>query len=293
MPVVTRLDIGSESFELREKPSSARIRYAVIGAYRAFDATNAVKDPLNLGPAGTPHPDDPSGNLLSSSYVATERLGAGGDRGWYVDVQFTPFAGGANFEEPPITEPTYATAEFSTVDRIIKAPYFFKSPLSFESGGSLVDSFDWKEGVQEFTVTGLQFRAVVNVATTASYNLGAFIATRDQSNVIHTFGLQNWLYQGAVSSQVSIDVWQVTHTWYADPGNDAPPKTGDVPNASDIISAPDRGAFEDYQKFTTPVMGPVIGPTYTPGIGVRTVYETNANGYTGLVGDPIGRVLAL
>ena len=292
MPVVKRLDIG-ESFEQGQSPNSATIRYSVIGAYRSINATNAVKEISNFGPPGTPHPDDPTGNLKSSRYLATERLGAGGDRGWYVDVQFTPAGGDANFQPPPITEPVYATAEFSNVFRTIKAPYFFKSPLAYESDGSLVEAFDWKEGVDEFTITGVQFRAVVNVATTVNYNLGAFLVTKNQSSVIHTIQGVDFLYEGAVSSQVSLNVWQVTHTWFADPGNDAPPKTTDVPNPSDIISSPERDPFQDYQKSQVPAIGPTAGPVYTPIIGVREVYARNPTGYTGLVGDPIGRVLAL
>jgi hypothetical protein len=289
MPVVKRLDLG-ESLEAGQLPNSATIRFSVIGAYHSLDAINEVK--TVFGPPGTAHPDDTAGNLKSSRYLASERLGAGSDRGWFVDVQFSPAGGEANFQAPPVTEPDYVTAEFSNVFKTIKAPYFFKSPLSFEQDGSIVNSFDWKEGVDEFTVTGIQLRVVVNVATTTQYNIGAFFVTQNQSSVIHTIEGVDFLYEGAVSSQVSFDVWQVTHTWYADPGNDAPPKTTSVPDSADIISSPKREPFQDYQKYRTDVMGPTTGPAYTPAIGVRDVYKKVPGGHNGLIGNPIGRLLA-
>jgi len=285
MPTVTRLETG-ESYAERAVPSEATVRYKVLGAYTGESAVSAVK--AEFGPTGTVHLEDQTGRLKSYQYVAVERVGAGSDRGWLVDVMFSLDSGGASFETPPVTEPDYATAEFNDLEKTIKAPYFFKVPTQYESGGSIATSFDWNSGVQDFVIAGLAFRAVVNVPA-SEYNFAAFDSARLQKNKIHTFGGVKWQYLGATSSQIASDVWKITHEWWNDPGNDAPP----IPigsNASDIINAPARAPFEDYAKYVDPVVGPVLGPTYEPVVSVYSPYVEDPSGYTGLIGDPIGRV---
>ena len=288
MPTARRIE-PSESYGEGAIPSNATIRYEVLNAYKASEAILYVKE--NEIDVGDIHPDVPGSRLQATRFRAAERIGSGNDRGWFVDVEFGVDGTGANFEEPPVTEPDYSTAEYSTLERVIKAPYFFKTPVQFPdpAGGTVVTGFDWEKGVQEFTITGLSFRAVVNVGP-SDYNLGQFRVAAEQANKLHPFGQLQWQYLGADSAQVSADVWSITHEWWHDPGNPEPgPPT--VVNIADLILAGPRATFEDYVSWVSDATPPGgTGAIYEPGISVYKPFIEDANGFANLPGDPIGRV---
>jgi|GEM_PF-5070771 len=296
MPTVTRIERG-ESFSERAIPSDATLSFLVTNAYDPQEAIAAVKTSPEMGPVGTPHPNDPTQRLTSVQYDVTERIGAGNDRGWIVFVRFSVDSSGANFQPVPDTEPTYVTAEYSTLERVIKAPYYFKRPIAYPSGGSITQGFEWDLGTQEFTVSGLMLRVVVNVIS-SGYNLGAFIFSQDQTNKIHRLPNGNpsdkaWQYLGAQSSQVAADVWSVTHEWWSDPGNDAPPKPTELQTPDDIVTAPERLPFEDYTNYVVPVQNPSSGGVlYVPTIDVYEPFVEEANGWSNLPGFPIQRLTA-
>jgi hypothetical protein len=298
MTMVTRQDSG-ETFERGNLPSRATVRYLVQGAaaYRANDACLAVQsganfeDPNDAVPLGAAHPDAIAGDRLKASrYRAVQRAGAGNDRSWFVDVEFSLEGGGANFEEPPISEPTYATIEFSTVDRQIKAPFWIKVPQAGVSpSGTLSTTFKWQEEFTEFSVAGLQLRVVTNVSAT-QYALSNWVTNQDQVDKIHTIGGRKWQYIGASSSQIAIDVWRVTHEWWADPGNG--PVTANLPagvNGSDVVFFDgDRPEFQDYQSYRVPVGAgiPGVGPVWVPVVGLQEPYIEEPSGFQNLVGHP-------
>jgi hypothetical protein len=294
MAVVTRIEPG-EAFSEKTVPSDAVVPFSVVGSYTARAAIGEVKS--TFGDIGTLHPEDQAGRLRSVQYEAVERIGSGPDRGWVVFVRFSVDGAGANFEEPTVTEPTYVTAEYSTLERTIKAPYYFKRPVTYPTASGTTTGFEWDLGTQEFVISGLQLRVVVNVIKT-QYTLGAFSAAQDQTNKLHRLPNGNpserlWQYLGAQSSQVSADLWQVTHEWWSDPGNDAPPKPTNLANQGDIISAPARLPFEDYSNYTLAVVPPGgFGALYVPVIDVYSPFEEDADGFNSLPGDPIGRVVA-
>lgn len=294
MAVVTRIERG-ESFSEKVVPSDAVVPFLVTGAYTAKAAVSAVKS--DFGVTGTLHPEDQGGRLRSVQYDAVERIGAGPERGWIVFVRFGVDGAGANFEEPTVTEPTYVTAEYSTLERTIKAPYYFKRPVTYPTASGTTQGFEWDLGTQEFSISGLQLRVVVNVIA-SQYTLGAFSAAQDQTNKLHRLpngnpGERLWQYLGAQSSQVAADVWQVTHEWWSDPGNEAPPKPTNLPNPADIINAPARLPFEDYSNYTGAVVPPGgFGALYVPVIDVYDPFEEDADGFQALPGDPIDRVTA-
>ena len=115
MATVKRIQPG-ESYGEGAIPSNATIRFEVLGALKASEAIMAVKDDVANGIAvGDIHPDVPGSRLQATRFRAVERIGAGNDRGWFIDVEFGVDGTGANFEEPPVTEPEYVTVEYDSL----------------------------------------------------------------------------------------------------------------------------------------------------------------------------------
>lgn len=286
MATVKRIENG-EAYEEKAIPSSATVQYEVLGAYTASGAVAAVKGVVPLGSA---HPDGISGDRLKSvRYIPSERISAGDSRGWFVSVEFTLDGSGANFEEPPITEETYATAELAVVKREIEAPYFRKQKVFSRVGTSVVETFRWVEDSQKISLNTLTLRIVVNVGPT-EYTLAAFKSIRSKTNKLHVIEGDKWIFNGGSATQVSVDTWRIAYEWWADPGNPAlPVPTGS--NASDLILPPERPSFTNYFKdLVTVGIPPLTGLTQVPIIRISEPLIDDPNGYVGLPGNPIGSV---
>lgn len=289
MATVKRME-SSESFERTSLPVRATIRYLVLGAYKANAAVEAVQNDPDGIALGDAHPDAIAGDRLQATrFRVSERVAAGEDRSWFVDVEFGIDGSGANFEEPPTSEPDYSTVEFSTVDKDFKAPYWIREPqVGVSPSGTLTTTYKWEERFSEFQITGLQLRVVVNV-NADEYKLSNWVANQAQVNRIHTIGgSTKWQYLGASSSQVAVDVWQVTHEWWADPGNGPIPIPDGANPSQTITYTQDRLPFEDYQSYKIPagVGIPGVGPVWVPVVSIYEPFVEEANGFTNLVGYP-------
>lgn len=289
MAIVQRME-ASESFERTSLPVRATIRYLVLGAYKANEAVESVQtDPSGIA-LGDAHPDAIAGDRLKATrFRVSERVAAGVDRSWFVDVEFNIDGSGANFEEPPVNEPGYSAVEFSTVDKDFKSPYWIREPQAGVSpAGVITTTYKWEERFLEFPLTGLQLRIVVNV-TADEYKLSNWVVNQGQVNRIHTIGgSTRWQYLGASSSQVTVDVWQVTHEWWSDPGNGPIPLPNGA-NASETITFGDpRPPFQDYQSYKIPagVGIPGVGPIWIPVVSLYEPYIDEPNGFQSLVGYP-------
>lgn len=296
MATVKRVEAG-ETFEASSVPSRATVRYLVQGsdAYRAIEAIAAVQNDVVNGIAlGAPHPDEiPS--LTAVRFRASERVGAGQDRSWFVDVEFGLNGSGANFEEPPITEPTYSTVEFSTVDKDFNGPYWIREPIvGVSPAGVLSTTYKWEERFVKFPLSALQLRVVTNVTSSSStnpYMLSNWVQNNAQVNKVHNIpvgGSFRWQYIGADSSQIAPDIWRITHQWWSDPGN-GPIALPDGINPSETVTYDlDREPFQDYQSYKIPagVGIPGVGPVWIPVVSVYEPFVSDPTGYTKLVGWP-------
>jgi len=296
MPTVTRMEAG-ESLERASKPSRASIRYLVQGgAYTSNAAIAAVQDDVVNGIAlGDVHPE--VAGLTATRFRAGERVGAGTDRSWFVDVEFGLDGAGANFEEPPVTEPTYSTTEFSTVDKDFKGPYWIRQPIvGVSPAGVLSTTYAWEERFIEFRVSALQLRVVTNVTSDPNQSLNPYVLSNwvqnnAQVNKIHNIpvgGSFRWQYLGADSSQIAPDIWRITHQWWSDPGN-GPIALPDGINPSETRTFDsNREPFTDYQSYKIPVGAgiPGVGPVWLPVVSTYEPFLADPTGYTKLVGWP-------
>jgi hypothetical protein len=287
---VTRIE-SSETMSAKNVPSSATVQYLVTGENTANGAIEAVKAE-NILPFGSAHPDGIDGDSLKAvEYNATQRIGSGNDRGWIVSVGFRLDGAGANFQEPPITEPDYSTAELAVVKREIEAPYFRKQKVFSRVGTEVVETFRWVEDSQKFTLNTITLRVVVNVDST-KHNIAAFGEIAEQTNKIHTLPTANgvdqkkWLFNGGSSSQISVNTWRIAYEWWYDPGNPALP----VPEGAiqeDLILPPERPQYTNYFKdLVTVGIPPLTGLTQVPVIRISEPLIEDAQGYRDLPGIP-------
>ena len=296
MPTVTRMEAG-ESLERASKPSRASIRYLVQGgAYTSNAAITAVQDDTVNGIAiGDVHPE--AAELTATRFSASERAGAGTDRSWFVDVEFGLNGAGANFEEPPTTEPTYSTIEFSMVDKDFKGPYWIREPIvGVSPDGVLSTTYKWEERLIEFRVSALQLRVVTNVTSDPNqsqnpYMLSNWVQNNAQVNKIHNMpvgGTFQWQYLGADSSQIAPDIWRVTHQWWSDPGNEPIPLPDGINPSETVTFDSQREPFTDYQSYKISVDEtiPSVGPVWLPVVSTYEPFVADPTGYTKLVGWP-------
>lgn len=276
MATVTRQDL-SESYEQGAIPSSATVRYLVEGAYTAFSAVSAVQS--DAVAFGDPHPDSiPGDRLRASRFRPSERVGAGADRGWFVDVIFTLDGSGANFEEPTTTEPDYVNPEMVVTRKEIEIPIFVKKKMfnGNPAGGVPIETFRWERDDRKVQTNGITLRITVNVGA-GVYNLANFSLISAQSDKVHQFGGRKWQFIGANSSQVAADVWRLTYEWYADPGNAE--ITG--VDTDKTIVPPARGPFQDYRPEMVSVVVPgSFGAFEIPTIEVVEPLEEDLTGWT-------------
>lgn len=280
---------ASETLEEQSNPNRKVIRYFVPSAPTSNSAIASIKSTVvNFGATD---PDGATNGLLATSFRATERVGAGSQQGFYVDVEFTRNGGGFSGPQIPNQEPDYRLVDFTTERRKLIAPVFKQVPIAVSDGTTVTQSFDWARDDREFEETFQIVRVRCNVSS-APGNALATIVTPQLNKVHQIYGADEvgrYRFIGVQANQVNGDVWRITYEWERDNGS-VEPTNADADNedwvSEPILLPPARPPYHDYEANLIPVVGPVLGPNFEPSIKVTRIYEENLTGANSFPGNP-------
>lgn len=288
-----------ESLEEFSTPRRKVIRYWVPGEVNSNDAIAELKDTtIDRGDA------DPDGSsLIALRFTATERMGAGSDQGFMVDVEFGATGGTGSFPEIEDQDPAYRLVDLTAEQRRIILPVFKRVKTAFADtlGDAPTIGEEWSREDAEVSQVFQVLRVTCNVprASYIGYNFDQNIAP--QINKIHSLyasstGLNKWRFIGANASQVNGDVFRITYEWEQDRGTDQLEirdgatlisDSGEVTTSAPYLVPPVRDAYHDYVTRTEDLPGPIAsGTTFNPVIEVMRVYSEALTGANAFLGDP-------
>lgn len=223
---------------------SDTLRYLVPGATKADVEANL--DLIALTTPGAAHPDGIPG-LTVQGHTVSERVGAGTDVGWFVDVTFARnrlSGGGVAVTPPDKTSQFYRLDGTSSRIDEITIPLLAKQAKTFwvPYGGTRI-GYTYKRFDIKRALPRTQYVLEVNTATFGQTEVNALEA---QTGKIHQFGGKKWLFQGGSMDEAEEGVYSITYTWMSDPGTPEVTIT-DVPGSDTVyLTTPERMPFQEY-----------------------------------------------
>lgn len=264
-------------------PTSDTLRYNVPGAKKA----DALAHSSLAAVLASEHPDFPGYGMWPQSAVAVERIGAGTDIGWIVEVEYALnrlTGSGVQVVPPDTTDQLYKLESVSTRIEEITIPVVHVQRAYLPILGSILPPVLTNFSVQRLDVKQVlpmtQYQVRLNVEK-STFDAASVATIAGETGKIHTFGGLQWLFQGGSSDELESGVVSIVYTWMNDPGTPAIASlVNDNINLYRI--APDRLPFQEYvvRTFTT-----ASGPDAE--ILCVNTYEANPTGHTTLPGSPI------
>ena len=287
---------SGEVLDEQNNPIRKVIRYFVPSAVTSTAAVASIKaTEINHGDTD---PDDATNGLLATDFRATERIGAGSEQGFFVEVTLTR-GGGGGFTGPniPNQEEDYRLVDLTTEIRRLRFPVFKQISVAYPGASGVVMAEDWVRDDRDFEQAFQILRVRCNLPS------GTFLGTNfdqvisPEVNKIHQLyasstGLNRWRFIGAQANQVNADVFRITYEWEQDRGTDAPENalanngTIDPMDPQPILLPDTRPAYHDWEAYVEPVAGPVIGPLFEPKIVATRKYIENLTGANAFPGLP-------
>lgn len=260
-------------------PDSDVIRYLVPGVTKADALANLDLVAITTHPDGLP--------LTVQAKNPTERVGAGADVGWYVDVVFgkNRLSGSdVRITPPDTTNIDYVLDSASFRKDIITIPVVVETELVFPQPitGIPISTFLSRTIEVQRVLPRTVYNLRLNVN---SFTQSDLYAIEDQTGKIHQFGGRKWLFEGGDSSESEQGVFTINYSWLGDPGTpELEIPTGDGVNQA--ITTPERPPFHDYViRFYVLTTGPLSGQSRARVETVQT-YEEDLTGYLSLPGGP-------
>ena len=261
---------------------SDTLRYLVPGNTKADALANV--DLQALIASGT-HPDGISGLFLQAANP-TERVGAGSDVGWYVDVVYgkNRMSGSDVRVTPPDrTSPDYRLDSTSSRIEIIEVPLLAEyqtEAMGPTPGGGPLFLYTYNRIDLRRVLPMTQYMLKLNTNTFGSAQVEAITK---QTGKIHEFGNRKWLFESGQMSEVEEGVYSITYVWKHDPGTPFVLVETGPGDPVYFLVTPTRGPFQEY----------IIEP-YKDGndnqrfrVKVRDTYEEDLLGWASLPGNPV------
>jgi hypothetical protein len=287
---------SGEVLDAQNNPIRKVIRYLVPSAVTSTAAVDSLK--ATEIDYGDTDPDDATNGLLATDFRAIERIGAGSEQGFFVEVTLTR-GGGGGFTGPniPNQDEDYRLTDLTTETRRLRLPVFKQITAAYPGASGVVMAEDWVRDDREFEQTFQILRVRCNLPSGTYLGTNFDQVISPEVNKIHQLyasstGLNRWRFIGAQANQVNADVFRITYEWEQDRGTDAPENalanngTIDPMDPQPILLPDDRPAYHDWEAYAEPLAGPVIGPLFEPKIVATRKYIENLTGANAFPGNP-------